>query len=569
MQSLKRFYMFTVVGGKVTSSVRRAILQRLIRSGFQVTPDALEYIMNQESPAQVVESLVSKWGSEENVGVLISLEQVQSCIVGQVASPAARDTPAEIPKATNESAAAETLQEYVQPNESNGESVEILKNPSPAAVGSAGTVDDFLALFTDRFQRIKKIYMARVDTRGAVSIESLKQKKDDTRHLKRLYGAGVMAEPLPSYMIIGMVKSKSVSRSGNVIIELEDAEGAVTCVIPAGRTGPEGRELLESGNSILLDEVVCISGRVDQDGRMIANTVIFPDIPQTLDRRRARRDVYAVFISDLHYGSLHFLEDEFDRFIEWIAGSGVNGHADEAMIDKIEYLFIAGDLCDGVGVYPGQEEDLGIKSIHDQYARLADKLRRVPERIKIVCIPGNHDACRQALPRPPIPEGFASQLYEFGDRMFMMGDPCQVRIEGVNILVTHGDSLDDLTTQLPGVSYEKPELAMKALLRKRHLAPIYGGKTELTPLARDWMVIDTPPDIVHFGHAHHNACDNYRGIQIINSGCFQRQTDFMRKQGIKPTPGIVSIVNLATLIPELRFFYDYAASPSGESGASQ
>jgi hypothetical protein len=43
----------------------------------------------------------------------------------------------------------------------------------------------------------------------------------------------------------------------------------------------------------------------------------------------------------------------------------------------------------------------------------------------------------------------------------------------------------------------------------------------------------------------------------------------MRKQGIKPTPGIVSIVNLATLIPELRFFYDYAASPKEESGVSQ
>jgi len=544
-------------------------LQRLIKSGFQVTPDALEYIMNQESPTRVVESLVSKWGSQEKGGILLSLEHVQSCVTGLVTSPVNGETVVEIIKTDNESAVTETLQEYVLPSESDRESIEILKNPSPAAVGSAGTVDDFLALFTDRFQRIKRMYMARVDTRGAVSIDTLKQKKDDTRHQKRLYSAGVPAEPLPSYMIIGMVKSKSVSRSGNVVVELEDAEGSVACVIPSGRAGPEGRDLLESGNSLLLDEVVCISGRVDQDGRMIANTVVFPDIPQTVDRLRARRDVYAVFISDMHYGSLHFLEDEFDRFIEWISGRDLHSPADEAIVEKTEYLFIAGDLCDGVGVYPGQEEDLGIKSILDQYSRLADKLRHVPERIKIVCIPGNHDACRQALPRPPIPEAFASELYKFGDRMFMMGDPCQVRVEGVNILVTHGDSLDDLTTQLPGVTYEKPNLAMKALLRKRHLAPMYGGKTELAPLARDWMVIDTPPDIVHFGHAHHNACDNYRGIQIINSGCFQRQTDFMRKQGIKPTPGIITLVNLATLMPELKFFYDYGAQPSGENTGNQ
>lgn len=553
----------------MTSAVRRNLLERLIKSGLQVTPDALEFIMNQESPKQVVESLISEWGLPRAGGVLISREHVQSCIFGPASSAESGRTPADTIRPDDESGGAETLLEYSGKNEHISPLIEILKNPTLAAVGSAGTVDDFLSLFTDRFQRVKRMYMGRVDTRGAVPIEMLKQKRGDARHQKRLSSAGVLTESLPSYMIIGMVKSKSVSRSGNVIVELEDAEGSVACVIPAGKTGPEGRELLETGNSILLDEVVCVSGRVDQDGRMIANSVIFPDVPQMPNRSRARRVVYAAFISDMHCGSLHFLEDEFDKFIDWIAGRDLDGSTDESLVEKIEYLFIAGDLCDGVGVYPGQEEDLGMKSIRDQYAHLADKMRRIPERIKILCIPGNHDACRQALPRPPIPEDFAGPLYEFGERMLMMGDPCQVRIEGVNILITHGDSLDDLTTQLPGVTYEKPELAMKALLRKRHLAPVYGGKTELAPLARDWMVIDNPPDIVHFGHAHHNACDNYRGVQIINSGCFQKQTDFMRKQGIKPTPGIVTVVNLATLIPDLRLFYEFGTSPDGENQGSQ
>ena len=100
---------------------------------------------------------------------------------------------------------------------------------------------------------------------------------------------------------------------------------------------------------------------------------------------------------------------------------------------------------------------------------------------------------------------------------------------------------------------------MKELLKKRHLAPIYGGKTELAPLRRDWMVIDQIPDIVHFGHAHHNAVDNYRGILIINSGTFQAQTDFMKKQGIDPTPGIVTHVNLRTGEPGVKAFYDFSA----------
>jgi DNA polymerase II small subunit len=137
----------------------------------------------------------------------------------------------------------------------------------------------------------------------------------------------------------------------------------------------------------------------------------------------------------------------------------------------------------------------------------------------------------------------------------MLGDPSQVIVEGVNVLMTHGDSMDDLVTNIPGASYAEPAAPMKELLKKRHLVPLYGGKTELAPLPRDWMVIDTPPDIVHFGHAHHNAVDNYRGVQIINSGTFQGQTDFMRKQGIVPTPGIVTVLNLRTGQPDIRFFY--------------
>jgi DNA polymerase II small subunit len=180
----------------------------------------------------------------------------------------------------------------------------------------------------------------------------------------------------------------------------------------------------------------------------------------------------------------------------------------------------------------------------------------LPSHITTIIIPGNHDACRQALPKPQIPEIFAEALYNLGDKVLMMGDPCHVKVEGVDITLTHGDSMDDLVVNTPGTSYKKPAIGMKELLRKRHLAPLYGNKTELAPLHRDWMVIDKPPDIVHFGHAHHNAVDNYRGVQIINSGTFQGQTDFMRKQGIVPTPGIVTFVNLRTGAPSVKFFYD-------------
>ena len=90
---------------------------------------------------------------------------------------------------------------------------------------------------------------------------------------------------------------------------------------------------------------------------------------------------------------------------------------------------------------------------------------------------------------------------------------------------------------------------MKEFLKCRHLAPIYGEKTQLAPTAKDWLIIDKIPDIFHTGHIHINGLDYYRNVTLINSGCFQAQTDFMKSFGIQPTPGIVPIIELDTLKP--------------------
>ena len=448
--------------------------------------------------------------------------------------------------------------------------IRIEKNPSAESVGSEGTIEDFLALFRDRFERIKKIYMARIDTQNAVSPSIAKIRKSPTRRSGPMDGDGSRRSRPPSQVVLGIIRYKSISKAQNIIIDIEEYQPqsssidnrdssigtneSIICIIPSKLSGLKGQHLSEKANSLLLDEIVCVSGYVDNDGRMIADDVMFPDIPTARQLGRAKRDIYAAFISDLHCGSQEFLEDELDQFIAWLNGKDVDD-ADKYMSENTKYLFIAGDMVDGISVYPGQRYHLEISSLYDQYALIASKLKNLPKRVKVFCIPGNHDAARQALPKPPILRTFAEPLYEL-DNVTMLGDPSQVVIDGVNVLLTHGDSLDDLVTMIPGASYTKPALPMKELLKKRHLAPFYGGKTELAPLHRDWMVIDTPPDVVHFGHAHHNAVDNYRGVQIINSGTFQSQTDFMRKQGIIPTPGIVTFLDLKTGTPELKFFYD-------------
>ncbi|MFX1483333.1 MAG: metallophosphoesterase [Promethearchaeota archaeon] len=518
----------------MTSSIRRNVLRLLIESGFQITPDALDYILGQDSPIDTVESVLLR-NTPENHPHILSKPYVESLI-------------------------EETLEWDFH----------VEKNPERDVVGSEGLVEDFLALFRDRFNRIKRIYMNRIDTQNAVSPYTAKLRKGSARARKAMSREGMRTTARPSQVVIGVVKDRNISRSKNVIVELEHIEkvkvgdqfedrySTIICVIPVNREGLKGQHLAEKANSLLLDEVVCISGYVDEEARMIADDVIFPDIPTAHAVGRAKREVYAAFISDIHCGSKEFLEDEFDQFIAWMNGQGV-AESDKQLVKKIRYLFIAGDIADGISVYPGQRTDLCVSSIYEQYDLFASKIKKLPNHVKMFCIPGNHDASRQALPKPPISEEFAAPLYNLGNRITMLGDPSQVVVEGVNVLITHGDGLDDLVTNVPGASYIAPAESMKELLKKRHLVPLYGGKTELAPLHRDWMVIDTPPDVVHFGHAHHNAVDNYRGVQIINSGTFQSQTEFMRKQGVVPTPGIVTFMNLQTGAPEIKIFYDYSA----------
>jgi len=161
-------------------------------------------------------------------------------------------------------------------------------------------------------------------------------------------------------------------------------------------------------------------------------------------------------------------------------------------------------------------------------------------------IPGNHDATRQALPQPMIPKKYAESLYAFPN-IRMLGDPCVFKLHGVSILVYHGRSLDDVLATTPGLSYEKPEEAMKVLLRARHLAPIFGLRTPIAPEIKDHLVIDEVPDIFHAGHVHTVGFERYKSTLIINSGTWQAQTGYQANLGISPRPGIVPIVNLATI----------------------
>jgi len=116
-----------------------------------------------------------------------------------------------------------------------------------------------------------------------------------------------------------------------------------------------------------------------------------------------------------------------------------------------------------------------------------------------------------------------------------------VCVENLEHLIYHGTSSDGWISTLSHLSYDHPERVMIECLKRRHLSPIFGAHP-IVPEKVDYMVIETVPDVVHFGHVHKNGYANHRGSLIINSGTFQDTTEFQQKQGHIPTPAKVPIL---------------------------
>jgi len=391
-------------------------------------------------------------------------------------------------------------------------SLEITGDMTGQSTGT-GAYEDFVAVFRDRLERLGSKLRGRVNHRPATAIEDMP-------------GGEEVA-------MVGLVNDVRSTASGHWLVELEDATGTFPWLVMKDR---EYADLVEE---LLCDEVLAMEGTLSGDsGIAFVDAMYFPDVPRTHQPSTADRHVQAALISDVHVGSQEFMHDAWTAFADWL-------HTEAAQ--HVEYLLIAGDMVEGVGVYPNQDEELDIVDIYDQYEAFNEYLKLVPGDIEIVMIPGNHDAVRLAEPQP----GFDEELREImsAHDAQIVSNPSTVTLEGVSVLMYHGVSLDEVIAELPEekASYDDPHKAMYHLLKKRHVAPQFGGHTRLAPEERDYLTIDTVPDIFHTGHVHKLGFGKYHNVLAINSGCWQAQTDFQKSVNIDPDSGYAPIVDLDTL----------------------
>ena len=399
--------------------------------------------------------------------------------------------------------------------------ITIIEDPT-GKLSSNGTIEEYLQYFQDRFKRIERLLRQRIDVKAATRIlEALK------------------SPAKTKLKIICMVTEKREAKQ-QMILVVEDLQASATILVT--HNAPE--ELHRKAQLLLLDQVVCMAVVKTRSNLFLAEDILFPEVGQK-PQRRASEPIYAVLTSDLHVGSTKFHREAFNRFILWLNGKYGNDKMKE-IAGRVKYVLIAGDIVDGVGIYPNQVKELVIKDVHKQYRFAAKLIEQIPDYVEVIVSPGNHDAQRKALPQPAISNDFLKTLQETR-KVHSLGDPCLVSLHNVEVLMYHGRSLDDIIATVPGIDHGHPEKAMKLLLQSRHLAPLYGGKTMLSPENRDFLVIERIPDIFHAGHIHVMGQCNYRGVLIVNSGGWQEQTDYMQKLGLVPTPGKVPVVNLQTL----------------------
>jgi len=392
-------------------------------------------------------------------------------------------------------------------------------------------VSNFSSLFLHRFNKLSSVLRDREQLLAPLSIVRAlkKQKKEEVS-------------------LIGLVTEIRETSKGYVIV-LEDTTGMIN--IYASKTS----QIIDKVEELVLDEVIGVRGQITFIGSrkfVFASDIFFPDVPN-IEHQKFDDDTYVVFTSDLHVGSKLFLDKPFNKFIKWLNGE-LGNELQRNIAKKVKYLFLLGDLVDGVGTYKGQEEDLEILDIKEQYNYTAELLSQINTKIKMFLIPGNHDGVRIAEPQPTLDKEFASSLYKLSNT-YLLTNPSWVYLEQqknkvvkkVKILMYHGYSfnfyLDHPYLKKRNV-IDNLHTLMAFLLRKRHLAPSHGSTQYIPDPTEDPLVIDDVPDIFASGHIHKVSVGRYKGITLLNCSAWQSRTPYQIKYNIVPQPSRAIIMNL-------------------------
>lgn len=473
------------------------VLSAAARRNMFLAPDALEIIMSNSDPEAFAQTVLS---SLANNPIFVTKDDVIGFLEGDKRIPSSAKP--------------------VDPHNKKNLEIKVLEGTDITGNSTCvGDINDFLRYFQNRFATLKRIIERRRDF-GGMS----KQIKDCSKTYDR------------EFRIIGIVNERRVTSNGHIILNIEDDGGTrdSNCTVFISKDSEFFNEIITNDMVLGFKGIFSKPKSKDSRGMFIAREVFKPSVPPRAWQPSDSQSMLA-FLSDVHIGSYTFLEKNWNRMIQYLKENS------EEM--QINYIVLPGDVVDGIGIFPGQEEELNISDIYDQYKALSEYLKDIPDHIQMVIHPGNHDACRPAEPQPALNKVF---IQDFDSNVIMTGNPVYLRVEGRTVLTYHGRSIDDWVAGVQQLTYNDPLRVMKEMVDARHLAPIYGQKTALAPERKDFMAMDVVPDIFVSGHVHGYGYMEYKGIRLINASTWQNQTEYQKQHNFNPIPGIMPLVHLGT-----------------------
>lgn len=356
---------------------------------------------------------------------------------------------------------------------------EVLKDANKLIEPNTGP-DAFVELFRRRFAKFQELIKVRVN-RGDIM---------EVSQIRKLLRKKNVKMKLAGFVLERRLKGKQMS------LVIEDLSGSIEAYV--------SDDIKNKVERILLDEFVFAELEYSEKG-LVCTNISHIDIGDVV-RPSLVNDVYACFVSDLHYGREDFDSEGWDRFLQWLSGR----YGEEEIVSKIRYLFVVGDLVDVTG------KDISFKQLYEE---LAVMFRVLPDRITIFIQPGDTDASRFLLPQTTIFRSVSKPLYTMKN-IKMLGNPVTVSIDGIKILLFHGQSLKDIKWEFPSwIDFNVTDY-MVSLLKARHLAPTYGMFTPIAPEKDDFLVIDDVPHIFVCGHLHQKGLDSYRNVLLLALPCW-------------------------------------------------
>ncbi|MCK4442996.1 MAG: metallophosphoesterase, partial [Thermoplasmata archaeon] len=339
--------------------MRDRLLSFFTERGTLLEPDAIEHILSKDDPIEYAERFVSSLEEDKLIVTMQDVFKVESVVRDVVEEHKVKTVEEEITVPDQKKISSGRAKDF-------DSDIEIKKDITGNST-CEGTIQDFQKYFNHRFQTLGAMIRARREMRGCIEISKAKKKTGEMR-------------------FVCIVTSARDTRGGHRIIEVEDVGGSASVLV---------LNTAIDGSNIVPDEVIGVIGKPGKNDLIIAERIIRPDFPAKGDFVGCDEPVSVAFVADIHVGSNAFMQDKWEEFMKWL------NNGDE-ISSSIKYMVIPGDAVDGIGIYPRQDEELLIDDIYEQYEELARLLEAVPDYIKIIIAPGNHDAVRPAEPQPAL-----------------------------------------------------------------------------------------------------------------------------------------------------------------------